>query len=108
MYESPSRKNEPTANENDAKIDGRIVVDAASYFHANPDERQSLSSLNSECIAPQVNVADEKHFEYNSDDYMGPRCGTSRLCRLERRERTRHREIENGELPTERKIEPCE
>ena len=84
------------------RTDGRIVVDAASYFHAKPDEQKNLDALDSASIAPQVNVSDEKHI-----DSIPYRCGTGRMRESERRERSRQRKIENGELPVE-KSKPSE
>ena len=86
------------------KTDGRIVVDAASYFHANPDEQKNLDAFDSASIAPQVNVLDEKHVD---DDYPIYRCGTGRMREAERQERIRQRKIENGLFPVE-KSEPSE
>ncbi|KAJ5835805.1 hypothetical protein N7447_001831 [Penicillium robsamsonii] len=87
-------------------IDGRVIVDASSYFHANPDEQQTLRDLDSESIAPQINVTEEKHLDGDDDDYRGWRCGTGRMRQSRHRERLNRRKIENGEIPEERESGP--
>ncbi|GIK05562.1 hypothetical protein Aspvir_009675 [Aspergillus viridinutans] len=95
-----------TANRGSVKIDGRIVVDASSYFHANPDEQETLGDLDSESIAPQMNVMEETHVDDDDDDYGGWRCGTGRRRESRRRERLKQRKIENGEISEEREPDP--
>ena len=43
------------------KIDGRIVVDDASYFQEITGQRRSLPPLNSNSIAPRITVTDGHH-----------------------------------------------
>ncbi|KAJ5523741.1 hypothetical protein N7494_010391 [Penicillium frequentans] len=89
-------------------IDGRVILDSSAYFHDNPDENEPLSKLDSDSIAPRINVADEKHSDYSSDD-NGRRwaCGTGRMRSRQRQERQlRRRRTRDGEVFQEREREP--
>ena len=44
-------------------MDGRIVVDADGYLHANPTKSVPLEPLDAELTAPRIAVADDKHVE---------------------------------------------
>lgn len=96
------------ANSSVIKIDGRVILDASAYFHDNPDENEPLSKLDSDSIAPKINVADEKHSDYSSDDGgRGWVCGTGLMRSRQRQERQlRRRRIRDGEVFQEREREP--
>lgn len=83
------------------KIDGRIVVDAASYFHNNPSEKHDPADLASESVTPQFRITDNSHI--SSPSWI---CGTGRMMKMALQNEIRQRKIESGELPTERKMEP--
>jgi hypothetical protein len=97
-YHVPASQGEAT-NYGILKIDGRVVVDASAYFHDNPDENETLGNLDSDSIAPNLNIADEKHMDL-SDDYGAiSRCG---LRRPRYRRSRRRGSIQNGEASEER------
>ncbi|CAG8299662.1 unnamed protein product [Penicillium salamii] len=90
-------------SELERNVDGRIIVDALSYFDAKNEERPSLSDLGSDSIAPKIDVNEDHHFE---DEYnrgpVTPQMYDVRTRERER-ERIRQRRIQNGEFLVEKK-----
>ncbi|KAI9928656.1 hypothetical protein ASPWEDRAFT_341528 [Aspergillus wentii DTO 134E9] len=80
-------------------VDGRVIIDAASYFHDIPDEAICLAALDS-AITPQINVSDDQH--------VGPlpMAGRCRIPALQRGDRLGQNKLEIGELTVEERIEP--
>ncbi|CAG8922116.1 unnamed protein product [Penicillium salamii] len=73
-------------------IDGRVIVDALSYFNANPHERPSLSDLRSDSIAPKIDVNEYLHHGHD----RGAGAGTAQMYqpRIPERERERIKDAE--------------
>lgn len=99
------------ANSSVIKINGRVILDASAYFHDNPDENDPLSKLDSDSIAPKINVADEKHSDYSSDesddDERRWACGTGRMQSRQRPGRQlRRRRARDRKVFQEREREP--
>lgn len=84
------------------QVNGRVVVDATSYFDNNSDQRRSLDDLSQKSIAPRIETKEQTHINYGGGGW----CGTGRLRESQHQEAIRHRKIENGELPTEERAEP--
>ncbi|KAL4905344.1 P-loop containing nucleoside triphosphate hydrolase protein [Aspergillus multicolor] len=55
-------------------IDDRIVIDAASYFNANPEDRLDLTPLSSNKRLPKINVDDKQRIGHkkkmSKEDYL--------------------------------------
>lgn len=101
------------ADHDNLQVDGRIVVDATSFFFENPTERRRLGALDAESIAPRVDVADIMHID-DDDDYSS---GEDRPIinynprvphRSRRRDRRRRRRVIDPPHPVERTSEPGE
>lgn len=88
-------------DEVERQVDGRIVVDATSYFDNNSDKRPSLAALDPKSIAPQIEIGDQNHI----DRPYPRRCGNSALRAMKYEDAVRRRKTENGELPTEKREE---
>ncbi|KAG8157931.1 hypothetical protein KVR01_012203 [Diaporthe batatas] len=57
----------------DRQVDGRIVVDAASYIDSNwgPSQRSIFEPLGTKLAAPEIDVEDGAHMPYESRDGSG-------------------------------------
>lgn len=88
------------------QVEGRVVVDAASYFDNNSDQRPSLDALGTKSVAPQIEVEDRGHVT----DRGGGWCGTGRMRAAEHSRRIQERLKEDGQLlpPTSEKKETGE
>ncbi|KAI0404112.1 hypothetical protein F4802DRAFT_568975 [Xylaria palmicola] len=76
-------------------VDGRIVVDAVSYFRSNPSSQLKLAALGTESFAPKIKVAEEAHI----DEYPPFRCGNGYMQEAAFEAKLRKRKLESGELP---------
>ncbi|KAE8370617.1 P-loop containing nucleoside triphosphate hydrolase protein [Aspergillus caelatus] len=52
-------------------VDGRIIIDAASYLDANPDENRGLVALDDNSMMPTLHISDDGHADVydNFDDF---------------------------------------
>ncbi|KAK5631151.1 hypothetical protein RRF57_006866 [Xylaria bambusicola] len=86
------------------KVDGRIIIDAASFFHANPSKMVNLTPLNNNPVMPEIQVADETHLQSNfpSPPMLHPgvsRPGPGGMHEQHILREIRKRKLETGELP---------
>ncbi|KAI0525365.1 hypothetical protein F5B22DRAFT_589595 [Xylaria bambusicola] len=84
------------------KVDGRIIIDAVSFFHANPSKRLVLAPLNNDPVMPKIQVADETHLQSNLPGAPIPYPGGSRPSGMNDQHilrEVRKRKLQTGELP---------
>ncbi|KAI1328446.1 hypothetical protein F5Y16DRAFT_419887 [Xylariaceae sp. FL0255] len=70
-------------------VDGRIIIDAESYFRANPGSQLVLAPLEIDSIAPKIHVADETHIEPNYHSRRGCVVGVNMDPTFESRRKSR-------------------
>ncbi|KAE8422372.1 P-loop containing nucleoside triphosphate hydrolase protein [Aspergillus pseudocaelatus] len=52
-------------------VDGRIIIDAASYLDANPDENRGLVALDDDSMMPTLHISDDGHADTRRPDKSG-------------------------------------
>ncbi|ROV95022.1 hypothetical protein VMCG_08305 [Cytospora schulzeri] len=86
------------------QVDGRTVVDAASYFDNKSDRRISLAALDPKLIRPQMEIEERGHI---SPKAHPNRVVADTMLKGQRPGAIRHPNIlDNGDLPKGEKAEP--
>ncbi|KAE8381525.1 P-loop containing nucleoside triphosphate hydrolase protein [Aspergillus bertholletiae] len=75
-------------------VDGRIIIDAESYFDENPDENGGLVALDDDSIAPSLQISDTNHLpdEFDDFDLRDQYTRTRRTLRPSEQERPKSKE----------------